>query len=65
VVGFVFAGVVDAAAGDSSGSSFEVDGSSVALLGPRLASEPVPLLDELVELEEEAPLGLSEPVPSA
>ncbi|MBB5160717.1 hypothetical protein [Mycobacterium sp. AZCC_0083] len=63
MVGFVCDGLVDAAEGDSPGSCVEVDGPldvlSVDVLGPRLASEPVPLLDE------EEPLGLSEPVLSA
>jgi hypothetical protein len=59
VVGFVCDGLVDAAEGDSPGACVEVDGLSVDVLGPRLASEPVPLLDE------EEPLGLSEPVLSA
>jgi hypothetical protein len=63
VVCFVCDGLVDTAVGDSPGSCVEVDGlldgPSVDVLGPRLASEPVPLLDE------EEPLGLSEPVPSA
>jgi hypothetical protein len=63
VVGFVCDGLIDAAVVDSPGSCVEVDGSldvlSVDVLGPRPASEPVPLLDE------EEPLGLSEPVLSA
>ena len=63
MAGFVCGGLFDAAVGDSPGSCVEVDGPldgpSVDVLGPRLASEPVPLLDE------EAPLGLSEPVLSA
>jgi hypothetical protein len=70
VVCFVGDGLVDAAAGDSPGSWVEVDGPlevpsvdvpSLDALGPRLASEPAPLLAE----DEEEPLGLSEPVPSA
>jgi hypothetical protein len=75
VVGFVPDGLVDAVAGDAPGSCVEVDGPldvpsvdvpSVDVLGPRLASEPALLLDELVPLlDEEEPLGLSEPVPSA
>ena len=63
MVCFVCDGLVDTAVGDSPGSCVEVDGPldvpSVDVLGPRLASEPVPLLDE------EEPLGLSELVPSA
>jgi hypothetical protein len=70
VVGFVCDGLVDAAEGDSPGSCVEVDGPldvpSVDVLGPRLASEPASLLDELVPLlDEEEPLGPSEPVLSA
>jgi hypothetical protein len=71
VVGFVCDGLVDAAEGDSPGSCVEVDVLSidvplVDVVGPRLASEPVPLLDEPVPLlDEEEPLGLSEPVLSA
>ena len=71
LVGFVFDGLVDAAAGDSPGSCVEVDGPldvpSVDVLGPRPASEPVLLLEEgpVPLLDEEEPLGLSEPVPSA
>jgi hypothetical protein len=65
VVCFVGDGLVDAAVGESPGSCVEVDGllevPSADVRGPRLASEPVPLLAEA----EEAPLGLSDPVPSA
>ena len=63
MVRFVPDGLVDAETGDSPGSCVEVDGPLdvplVDVLGPRLASEPVPLLDE-----EELP-GLSDPVLSA
>jgi hypothetical protein len=70
VVGSVCDGLIDAAEGDSPGSCVEVDEPldmpSVDVLGPRLASEPASLLDELVSLlDEEEPLGLSEPVLSA
>jgi len=75
VVGFVCDGLIDDAVTDSPGSCVEVDGPidvlsvdvpPVDVVGPRLASEPVPLLDELVPLlDEEEPLGLSEPVLSA
>jgi hypothetical protein len=70
VVGFVCDGLIDAAVADSPGSCVAVDGPldapSVDVLGPRLASEPVPPLDELVPLlDEDEPLGPSEPVPSA
>jgi hypothetical protein len=63
VVGFVCDEPVDAAEGDWPGSCVDVVGPldvpSLDVLGPRLASEPVSLLDE------EVPLGLSEPVLSA
>jgi hypothetical protein len=62
VAGFVCDGLGEATVGDSPGSCAEVDGPldvSVDVLGPRLASEPVPLLDEA------EPLGPSEPVLSA
>jgi hypothetical protein len=70
VVASVCDGLIDAAAADSPGSGVEVDGPldvlSVDVLGPRLASEPASLLDELVPLlDEEEPLGPSEPVLSA
>ena len=58
---FVCDGLVDAAVGDSPGSCVEVDVPPVDGFGPRLASEPVPLLGE----DEEEPLGPSEPVLSA
>jgi hypothetical protein len=65
VVGFVCDGLADAAVGESPGSCVEVDGPlegpSVDVFGPRLASELVPLLDE----DEGEPLGPSEPVLSA
>jgi hypothetical protein len=72
VVPVVCDGVVDAAVPASPGAFVEVEGPlevpAVDVPGPRLVSEPVPLLDEPVLLlaeGEEAPLGLSEPVLSA
>jgi hypothetical protein len=63
VVSFGCDGLGDAAVADSPDSCVEVEGPlgvpSVDVLGRRLASEPVSLLDE------EVPLGLSEPVLSA
>lgn len=63
VLRFVSDGLVDVEVGESPGPCVEVDGPldvpSFDVLGPRLGSEPVPLLGE-----DELP-GLSEPVPSA
>lgn len=63
MVGFVSDDLGDAAVGDSPGSCVEFEGPlgvpPVDALGPRLASEPAPLLGD------EELLGPSELVPSA